>query len=405
MRITKYIRENGFKHTIWVLYRYKIDKCIEKIMGLFLKNKPLKNIIVIESHNDFDSNGGAFYHYLIKHHYNENNKIVWFIKNPLKNIKLPNNVFTVPLYRPSIKKNYYKWTAKWFTWDNECASKLRENQIAIYFGHGGFGLKNCKGYITLPNRIDYIAMPSHALLDVFANQLSVSKYDTRLCYIGFPYIDNLYDHNEGDLKKITKKKFAKVVLWMPTFRKGGGFNRQDSQSIGLLGIPLINSIDEYKDLNEFLRKNNMLLILKIHPMQDISVIKVFDMSNIKVLHGKNIKILNIDNYRLMKDCDALISDYSSAAYDFLHCNKPIAYDFSDLNDYKLGLAVDDTETYTAGNIIKSNYDLFEFLENVANNQDTFFDKRQILRKKIFDFYDGNNCKRAVDLLEIKKEYY
>ena len=50
----------------------------------FTKMKPLKNIIIIESHNDFDCNGGAFYNYLIKNNYNEKYLIVWLLKNKKK---------------------------------------------------------------------------------------------------------------------------------------------------------------------------------------------------------------------------------------------------------------------------------------------------------------------------------
>ena len=66
MNVAKYIQEKGVKHTIQVIYQYKIDIILQKIMGVFLRNKPLKDIIMIESHNDFDSNGGAFYNYLIQ---------------------------------------------------------------------------------------------------------------------------------------------------------------------------------------------------------------------------------------------------------------------------------------------------------------------------------------------------
>lgn len=71
MNVLKYISQNGIKHTTEIIYMYKIDIVIQKICGVFLRNKPLKNIIVIESHNDFDSNGGAFYNYLIENGYNK----------------------------------------------------------------------------------------------------------------------------------------------------------------------------------------------------------------------------------------------------------------------------------------------------------------------------------------------
>ena len=401
MNVLKYISQNGMKHTAKIIYMYKIDIIIQKICGVFLRTKTLKDIIVIESHNDFDSNGGAFYNYLIKNGYNKKYKIVWAIKHPeeVPHV-LPENVDWYAAYKPGLKKNYYKWIAQYFTYDNDCSEKLRDNQKAIYFGHGGFGLKNCKGYITIPKKIDYVAMPSKYLKSVFSDQLMLAPNDPRLCYIGFPYVDNFYDGKEGDLHKITANTYRKVILWMPTFRKGGGYNRQDSRTIGSLGIPLIYNIEDYYKLNEFLKENNAFLILKIHPMQDISDLKIKNVSNICVLTGNDIKRLTVDNYRLMKDCDALISDYSSAAYDFLQCNKPIAYDFSDIQDYELGLSVNNPEDYMAGYYIKNTNDMISFISDILNDIDRYYEKRNILRKKIFDYYDGNNSQRAVKLLEI-----
>ena len=395
------VKKNGVKHTLDIIYKYEIDIILTRILGLFLRNKPLQDIIVIESHNDFDSNGGAFYNYLIKNEYNKKYKIVWAIKHP-KTVpqKLPENVDWYAIYKPSIKKNYYKWIATYFTSDNDCSAKLRSDQKVIYFGHGGFGLKNWKGYIKLPEKIDYVAMPSKYLKDVFADQMMLASNDPRLCYIGFPYVDNFYDGKEGDLHKITANIYRKVILWMPTFRKGTSYKRQDSRTIGALGIPLIYNMDDYYKLNGFLKENNALLILKIHPMQDIRDLKIKSTSNICVLTGNDVKKLKVDNYHLMKDCDALISDYSSAAYDFLQCNKPIAYDFSDVQDYKLGLSVENPEDYMAGHYIKSKDDMISFINDVLNDIDRYYEKRQVLRKKIFDYYDGNNSQRAIELLGI-----
>ena len=109
MNILKYISQNGIKHTVEIIYIYKIDIVIQKVCGVFLRKKPLKDIIVIESHNDFDSNGGAFYNYLIKNGYNRKYKIVWAIKHPeAVPQELPENVDWYAEYKPGVKKNYYK---------------------------------------------------------------------------------------------------------------------------------------------------------------------------------------------------------------------------------------------------------------------------------------------------------
>lgn len=401
MNVIKYLKRKGVKGAIETIYKYKIDLCIQKCLSPFLKHKKLQNIIVIESHNDFDSNGGMFYDYLIENKYNEKYKIVWSLKH-LESVPqpLPKNVEWFAAYKPGIKKNYYKWIGKYFTFDNDCLKKLRKDQTSIYFGHGGFGLKNCKGYIKLPNELDYVAMPSHYLTEVFSDQLMLDRNDSRLCYIGFPYVDNFYNKN-GDLCKIITMSYKKVILWMPTFRKGGGYDRQDSESIGALGIPLIKDLEEYNKLNEFLKENNSLLILKIHPMQSLDELKIESRSNIVILTGDTVKKLGVDNYRLMKDCDALISDYSSAAFDYLQCNKPIAYDFSDIQNYKIGLCVKNPDEYMAGSYIECFDDMIIFIQEILDGRDRFYEKRQTLRERIFDYYDGNNCKRAVEFLGIE----
>ena len=119
---------------------------------------------------------------------------------------------------------------------------------------------------------------------------------------------------------------------MPTFRKGITFEREDSTAIEPLGIPIFKIMDEIQDLNDYLKTNNALLIIKIHPMQDLNSIKIHDYSNIKVLNGYSVKKLGVDNYRLMKDTDALISDYSSAAYDYMHLDRPVGFTMDDANE-------------------------------------------------------------------------
>ena len=187
---------------------------------------------------------------------------------------------------------------------------------------------------------------------------------------------------------------------MPTFRKLKGSNRNDSSVDLNVGIPLINSIEEYNKLNKFLQEKDNLLIIKIHPKQDLSTLKIKSTSNIIVLTGEDIKSLEIDNYRLMSCIDALISDYSSAASEFLHVNKPIAYVLNDMNDYKLGFCVDNIYDLIAGHEIYNITDFKKFIEDVSNNLDPYKEKRKKVRDFIFSCCDGNSCKRLADLLQL-----
>lgn len=54
------IREQGWKRLFQIIYEVKINNLITKFVSIIFRRSGLKNIIVIESHNDFDCNGGAF---------------------------------------------------------------------------------------------------------------------------------------------------------------------------------------------------------------------------------------------------------------------------------------------------------------------------------------------------------
>ena len=400
MNPISYIKKNGLKHTWYVFYEYKIDLVLQRILGLFLKKRPLQDIIVIESHNDFDSNGGAFYNYLVQNGYNEKYKIVWLVKHPKEvPLNLPNNVECVNEYKPSIKKDYYRWIAKWFSFDQDCSKKLRKDQVSIYLSHGSVALKDCTGVITLPEDLDYCLTASDFYAPIDARQYRWNYPNSKLKICGFPVHDAFYIESQGDLHKVTNRKFEKVILWMPTFRKNVG-GRCDCNVEENLGVPLLCNVDEYQQLNKYLEKKDILLIIKIHPKQDVSKLAIQDETNIKVLTGSDVKNLGIDNIRLMKDVDAMISDYSSAAYDFLHVDKPIAYDFSDLNDYTRGIVVDNPHEMIAGHEIRTLSDMLGFIEDISNGIDPFREERKALFDKVFKYHDGNSSARVVELLKL-----
>ncbi len=399
MKIINYIKNKGIKRAFQVLWQYKIEIVLEKVMLFFTKNKPLQDKIVIESHNDFDCNGGAFYDYLIKNKYNEKYKIVWLVRKRVKE-KLPKNVTYVYLKRPSIIKAYHIVTYKFMTFDCEFANKYRNDQIVVYCNHGSMSLKNVIGKLFIPKETNYFLVPSKKYTPYLLNQFSLKKDDKRPISIGFPNHDSLLSNDNMELRKITDDNYDKVIIWMPTFRKLAGEKRIDGNMNEEIGVPLFNSLKEVESLNEFLKERKLLLIIKIHPKQDIKKLSLQDFTNIKILTGTITKELNIDIYKLLGNVDALISDYSSVTFDFLQVNKPIGYVFGDIKDYKLGMMDNDIEKYTAGKIINSVSDLYDFIIDVKDNKDIYYDKRLKLRNDIYEFHDTNSSERLAKLLKL-----
>lgn len=249
-----------------------------------------------------------------------------------------------------------------------------------------------------PKDVDYALCPSEYVAPILADQLKLPYPNDKQIVLGYPSHDVFYSDEPGDLKKLTNHKFEKMILWMPTFRKARGNWRNDSTKELPLGIPVFDNMDEIKALNEILRENNSLMIIKIHPGQDLKSTRVEALSNIMVLNGITVKEYGVDNYRLMKDADALISDYSSVAYDFLHIGKPIAYTMDDLTDYKRGLVVKDLNGWIAGPLIYSKDDFFKFIFSVLNGEDKYKRQREELFNKIFKYHDGCSSQRIVEFL-------
>lgn len=402
MKILKYLKTKGVKRACEVIWQYKLDIVIQKVLVLIFKSKSLKDIIIIESHNDFDSNGGAFYDYLINKKYNNKYKIVWLVRNK-KPENLPKNVECYEIYKPSIKKDYLLINAKYILTCQDAIGTLRIGQVAYYLTHGAIALKNTKGNISVPDSMTYILAPSEYLKQIQADLLSIAYPNNRQIILGYPCHDVLYNLKLGDLNKITNRVYKKVILWMPTFRRNKTGDRNDSVIEFFMGVPIIETIDQYHKLNSILNDLNMLLIIKIHPMQDLKQIKIHSDTNIIVLDGNAVKKLNIDNYRLMVDVDGMISDYSSSGTDFLHTQKPIAYTLDDIKQYKLGFIVENPLEFMPGMKIYGFDDLIRFVMSIYNNEDEYYTERKEVLNKMFCYHDGNSCKRLVEHMNLQKD--
>ena len=68
------------------------------------------------------------------------------------------------------------------------------------------------------------------------------------------------------------------------------------------------------------------MIIKIHPKQDIDTIKKLKticFENVFIVDNDVVKEKNIDVFKLLKNTDALISDYSSITYSYILLDKQL----------------------------------------------------------------------------------
>ena len=399
MNPIRYIKSRGLRRSFQVFWRYKLPKLQIAVIACLTQSFPLKDKIVIESHNDFDCNGGAFYNWLISNGYNKQIKIVWRLYH-VAPVDLPDNVSCVPVYGPSWRKAWAICTAKWLTADCTVADKVRDDQLSIYMTHGGFGLKNCHGLITVPKSVDYILSPSPAFDEWTRWIYEADSPSVELIHVGYPSLDRLYGKNRLP-ENNPNKRDKKTILWMPTFRQGIAVDRDDSSGDYPYGVPLVRDRGTLDKLAEVLRRYNVRLVIKLHPKQDLSSITSDMPDGIEFITGDSIKLQKFDNYDLMLDADAMIGDFSGAIYEYLVLNRPIAFVLSDLSEYKIGL-IDNADEYMVGPKIYDFGDLETFIRDVSNGVDSSRAEREELLHRMYDPSDGCSSERLASFLGISE---
>lgn len=367
-----------------------LKKSGEKVIKLF----PLKNIIVFESRPDFSDNSRAVFDEMIKRRLNEKYQLVWTthsksgLPDNLKNVK---NVYAANT--DSFKyKYYYSYFAKAFVISNYFMQKRREGQYYIYVAHGAAMKKikdrryafdeNCKG-ADFCSYSDFMGFLDTRSLQTDNNEVNIKT-------TGYARNDDLFRKNIK-LKEIFNVDFDKFIYWLPTFRQN------EDVSYSSITIPFLNKAEK---INTIAKENNILIVIKPHPAQDIKKIKELNLSNILIIDNIFLNKHNIKNYELMGMSEALLSDYSSVFFDYLLCDKPIGLCFEDYEEYEKneGIVEEIKPLLDGGEKLYTVEDLFGFIKEIANCEDKLKDKRKEVKNIVHKYQDSNSCKRIVDIV-------
>lgn len=373
-----------------------IKKILEFIILLF----PLKNIIIFESYPTYSDNTKKVFDELLARGYNKKYKLVWLHlyeecadeqKEMLKDI---HNVKIVSL--GDRKHYYYLYFAKAIIVCNSFLQKKRNNQYYCDLAHG-CALKNAVGYSLPPMCEDADVMTISEYMAPFdAHNLSHNPECMKA--LGYARNDDLF--NNVDLKKIFgSHNFSKVIYWLPTYRQ----NRWGDPFHSDISMPILYTENEAKQLNACARDNDVLMVVKVHPAQDLSKIQEFNLSNVIFIKNEFFFDKDFTNYQLLGSSDAMISDYSSVYYDYLLCDKPIGLCFDDFEEYKKreGFTMDPDVILKGGEKLYNIDDLCAFVKSVANGEDKLYTERNEIKNLVHDHTDNQSTKRIVDYLETK----
>ncbi|MCF0110957.1 MAG: CDP-glycerol glycerophosphotransferase family protein [Erysipelotrichaceae bacterium] len=256
--------------------------------------------------------------------------------------------------------------------------------------HAGVGFKSC-GYsrFGLPNgphpnkschrQYDYAVIGSAGLYEDYREVFGVEK--SRFVPSGLPRLDGYL--NEDTIQSFRNRFFAehpewkgkRIVLFAPTFRG-------DSQLCAYYDYDQI----DFDALYEVCK--NDIVLFKMHPFvkEAVPVPEQYKHCMFDYTKYPNIN-------ELFYVTDVLISDYSSAIYEFSLFEKPMlfyAYD-EDLYAVSRGL-YRSLEEFAPGKVCYT----FEQLTEALRTNDYALDKLEAFRKHGFDQFDNHNADRVLD---------
>lgn len=351
----------------------------EKILNI-LKMIPLQNTIIFESSPDLTDSTYYLFQYLVeKYEIQKKYKLVWFIR---ENKNAVDHLLGVPIvcvnnnsgeksFITRLKRLYYNYTAKAIIDSNMYVHKKRPGQVRIYMDHG-MPLKEAVEYLSNLGACDLVSVSGQFFVDIYkkyTDPAAVKIY-------GLPRDEMMYDFSRESGRE-------KKIVWMPTFRQHKNKKGQPA-NIFPMGIPVIKTPEELAQVNEKLRDNHMKLMLRLHPAQDTSVLKITDMSNIILADNDYLKAHHMMLEDLLLDSDALITDYSSVYYDYLYMNQPIGLTFEDVDEYtkSMDLVFDDIKKDLPGENLLTAQDLLNFIDEVKNGVDPYIEARTEFMKNI-----------------------
>lgn len=396
------------------------DRLLTRYRWIFKKMK-LKDIIVFRSGLnkysqpwEYADNARALFEYMLDNGLNEKYKLVWAVKYPkdFKNLTRNKNVKVIS-YDWEVTANiflalyyqYYIYRAKYFFFTETCTwlRYSRKEQTLVNLWHG-CGIKGRKAK-TEPTgtHYDYMTVNSPLYAEIHAKEYGCDI--DQMLITGLPKQDWLFMDLPVKLDTLLNLPSSrKYVFWLPTFRMAQkGFEALNEYRIeGETGLPILESLELMDKLDQKLNELDLCLIIKLHPLQSDFRRPNIKYRKIRVLTNDDMIKIGYPINRLLSQADALISDYSSAAIDYLLLDRPMAFTLDDLEEYKesRGFNFEDVHEYLPGVEIYDYEEFENFFIDISNDLDLGKEKREKLINVLHSYKDGKNCERIIKYFKL-----
>lgn len=379
-----------------------IKKCIVRILkqvfallSYILPKK--KKQIFFRSKPDYSGNCKALSDYITKCHpeYTQ----IW----SLSHVRTLPNGYKVVKHGTLTSLCFFLRSQYIVTTHNEMIGIKSTNQKYISLWHGMPLKKIC--YL---GEFDHYGMEDYSALRIATSEVMRSiisacfREKANNVYVtGQPRNDYLFESDKFNLLNYDIPDDKKIIAYMPTFRENfEDKNFSDGNCIDHDNFLRVRDFN-LEALDEFLSANNIILLLKLHPYEEISLQNSnIKSNNIKIVNSEELADKHLDVNHVLACAHCLITDYSSAYFDYLILKKPIIFLTPDVDKYSIsrgGFTLEPFNEWTPGRKIDSQKELLEEISNLLiNNSDEYIEHRDRINSIINRYTDSNNSKRVYE---------
>jgi len=358
---------------------------------------------------DYADNARALAEYMVDNGYTKEYSIYFDVNDIKKRQSTENQIKFIScetklgLYR--LKKLKLIVTAKYLMSTHKpilIRKRARKEQLIINLWHG-CGYKDKSSQQGNGHAVFDIAIVPGELF-VKPKSYFWNIEEEKILPIGYPRYDWLRGEDIGArniIESFKKDAETKVVIWMPTYRADTRGVYTDSNSI--TQFPLVDKVGKWQELDRYCAKLDIVLVVKLHPFQKEYGIPFDNFTNIKEITNQVFEDSDVPMYKFIALTDALISDYSSVAIDYLIVNRPIAFTLDDYEEYKKtrGFVFEDPRVYMPGHHLFTFDDLRTFLSDVSEGNDPYMGQRKEMIKVAINSSE-DYCLSILNTLGIKR---
>lgn len=375
-------------------FLFRLYLAWKKFCVYFIKIDP-RQVTILNGAGRSGSNGYLFYKYLKQQH---------------------------PDYRVSLIEPWPSSHLKWQDWQQIGRAKfiltthqpfkVKRGQVNIQLWHGvplkrmGYMAHNTRRRDNRRNarlwqkKADVVASTGDLYESLMTSCMNINadKYQR----LGYPRLDSLKQPAMSK-KQLLKELFgqedpqAQLGIYLPTFR----YELKEERIMQQIAQGNFFAFADFSgpELNEFLQKRHLYLLVKLHPYE----MRLFQKeksqwSNIAFLNNDYLFQRDIDLYEILPATDFLVTDFSSIYFDYLHLNKPIIFLTNFLKQYQQvrGLLMGPYQEIVPGVQVKNQRELLAAMADLA--QDPAAAKRQYWLK-LTDQVASPSCPRVFSYIK------